>query len=48
MVSVLLLFAFVMSLVINFVERTIYNYNDSGEAANHEEQVEAEVAHKAE
>jgi len=48
MVSVLLLFAFVMSLVINFFERTIYNYNNRDEDVSPEEQVEAEMANKPE
>ena len=48
MVTVLLLFAFVMSLGIKFFERTIYNYNDREGTVNQNEPVEAEVAHKTE
>ena len=44
MVSVLLLFAFEMSLVINFVERIIYNYNNRDEVGSREEPAEADVA----
>ena len=44
MVSVLLLFAFAMSPVINFVERTIYNDNSREETISREEVAEADVA----